>query len=481
MQKLLTSRSAVLTYKTCPYKYFLQYHYNGHGVVPERTSLDLLIGTCVHRGLQHLLEHCREHHQDGSFEEKCIDDAVEFAREIWKETLSNCSIYLNEGELDNLQFIIEEQEALFEALIRSFAVGRLKNFLDEYEVLEVEKEEVFENFSPLVTWLGKADGLLRRKRDNQLVILSIKTASSFPPVTMRNILHDMQGLSEIACVEDRLNEILKFIYSSYPERINEVEFFDAFCLANNISKQLGQYLLNCYDRKEEKIKIRMVQYEFLLKGQRKQDPYGSGFYKQDSFLLHPYKMDSFSSLSGGTLEFSQSLDYKWKVNQGRQPKGWKKINIWEDIGVKEWINLLASGNIQAEEGNPFDNVLVNGNDRLVFRDEKDIREWYISTSYQEEQNARYLQTLSDLTENIPLSYSREQVELLSKEYDLRLMQYFPKNTQSCHNFYGKDCSFVGHCHEQNISIKEGIESGIYQIRKPHHEMEEKDFREKGIL
>jgi hypothetical protein len=50
----------------------------------------------------------------------------------------------------------------------------LKSFLEEYEVLEVEKEEVFDSFSPIVTWLGKADGLLRRKSDNELIILSFK-------------------------------------------------------------------------------------------------------------------------------------------------------------------------------------------------------------------------------------------------------------------------------------------------------------------
>ena len=171
-EPMFTSRTAILSYKTCAYKRFLQYHLEGAGFVGGLISLDLLVGTVVHRGLQHLLEHCRKHKEDESLTEACIDEAVEKAREVWKDTLSNQGLYLHSGEEDRLDWIIPEQESLWEGLIRAFAIRRLPDILEEYEILEVEHEEVSTEFSQIVTLLGKADGLFLRKKDNALIILS---------------------------------------------------------------------------------------------------------------------------------------------------------------------------------------------------------------------------------------------------------------------------------------------------------------------
>jgi hypothetical protein len=70
--------------------------------------------------------------------------------------------------------------------------------------------------------------------------------------------------------------------------------------------------------------------------------------------------------------------------------------------------------------------------------------------------------------------------LVSLDRQLLINEYFPKNTQSCHNFYGGDCTFVDVCHS-NQTIEEGLENGFFSSRIPHHELEEKDFKEKGKL
>lgn len=505
ISKNYTSRSAVLTMKVCPYKRFLQYELEGSGYTIEKISLDLLIGTCVHRGLQHLLEHCRLEHPDGSFEEACIDQAVAEAYKVWQNTLSNHQLWLHSGEEDRLDWIIAEQECLFEGLIRAFVARRLPAFLEEYEILEVEHEEVYEDFTPAqkcpscegigyhstkeenikcekcngkglihsIIFLGKADGLLRRKIDNKLVILSIKTASQYADVTTRDILHDMQGVSEWAIVADRINkawnywELLDTKATNtdiiYPD--NELEFLVKYDWFKNF---------------QTKPEIFAVQYEYLLKGQRKQDPYGSGIYKQNSFLCHPYKLDAIQQIFIGSNVGSviNPAEYKWKTGKGKQPKGWEKADVWNDIGIRNWINMLATGQVQAEEGQAFDEILITPD--LVVRDANEIKEWLVSTRFQEENIVKGLNIIKGLEtlrvkalENTP-----NIANYVNNNYDQQIQEaiwcYFPKNTLSCHNYYGKDCPYVIHCHELS-SLEDLIASGYLIPRESHHELEREEL------
>lgn len=515
-----TSRSAVLTAFTCKYKRYLQYHYNNYGIVSSNQSLDLLIGTTVHRGLQHLLEHCRNHRPDEQLTIDCINEAVEKAREIWEEALSLGGLNLHSGEEERLDEIIAEQECLWEGLIRAFAIRRLPEILEEYTILEVEKEEIFEDFTieicnlcqgegsihkslakdyifnttgteakevgfnisntvlvvcpkcegsgkinPVI-FLGKADGLFLRKSDNKIIQLSIKTASMFPEVTERNIQHDMQGVSEQVCTNARLkrvwNSINKFKQAPFNDK-GQLEIQAA------LDEQYGwfDYFTTCPE-------VYAVQYEFLIKGQRKQDPYNSGIYKQQSFLCHPYKQDSIMNLMGGSIGFTPT-NYKWKPSKGKLPKGWEKININEDIGIQNWVEMLAMGKIQPEEGDPLQTILISPG--LIIRLPEEIEEWKISTAFGEEEIARYLDEIETLETYL------NSVNITDKfKIDLEhlIWQYFPKNTQSCHNYYGRDCQYVVHCHEM-ANLDTLLGSGLMQIRRPHHDLEEKSFKEKGFI
>lgn len=469
-KKHFTSRSAVLCTKVCDYKRYIQYELNGSGYSTESISLDLLIGICCHRGLQHLLEHCRVEHPDGNFEEACVDEAVEKAYEIWRDTLSKHQLQLKSStENDRLSWILVEQECLFEGLIRAFAIRRLPFMLEEYEILEVEHEEIYEDFSPIVTFLGKADGLLRRKLDGKLVILSIKTASQYADVTTRDILHDMQGVSEWVIVQDRLNKayerLLKIKNKSHITSEEEAIFIENY--------------LWLVDNKPE---IFAVQYEYLLKGQRREDPYKSGIYKQNSFLCHPLKFDAPMQIMIGSNfgTVTNPDEYKWKSPKGRLPKGWEKIDIWNDIGIKAWVNMLALGNIQPEEGHPFDvqlddNGHVSGGllytPDLVVRDPKEIAEWKVSTRFQEEEIVKHLEEINHYLEN-DLAGINDEVELQERQEIVKqlIWKYFPKNTLSCHDFYGKDCQYVKHCHEFQ-TLEELIQCGFLIRRESHHELE----------
>jgi len=458
--KSFISRSAVLEHFTCPYKHYLTYWAAGTGFHPTKQSLDLLIGSVVHRGLQHLFEHCRLHKDDEVLTNACIDEAVGKADELWKKELGKKSLALKSSEEYNrLDWILGEQECLWEGLIRAFGIYKLPAILDEMEILEVEKEEVFSDFSPLVTFLGKADGLFRRKRDVAIIVLSIKTASEFADVTSRNILHDMQGVSETFLVQERLERAWKKFNELSTEGITlsekDVEF------VNRYWWMVGY---------ESPPKVYAVQYEFLIKGQRKQEPYKSGIYQQQNFLCHPYKMDSVRQIFIGSQRKSSinPAQYKWNWGAGKQPKGWEKTDIWNDIGINAWITMLSTGQVQAECGNPFEKILHTPD--LIVRSEGELKEWLVSTRHL----ADNIRMKVDLLKSA-MEYG-ESEEVLEE----MIWKFFPKNTQSCHDYYGHDCQFVSHCHERE-EFEDLVNAGVFIPRIPHHDLERETLVKEGLI
>lgn len=488
---MFTSRSAILTYKTCHYKRFLQYHVLGTGLVPSLASLDLLNGSCVHRGLQHLLEHCRTEHPNGDFEEACIDAAVEAAREeVWKPTLLGGGILLkNSAEYDRIDWIIAEQECLWEGLIRAFAIYKLPGILEEYEILEVEHEEISTKFSDKVIFLGKADGLFLGRAGTtnagKLVILSIKTTSEYADVTTRDILHDMQGVSEWFLVEERFSK-------AYPKFREMVEYgMDFLGLSlEDYSEENQKFLLKYKWMNEfkEQPKVFAVQYEYLVKGKNAQEPYKSGIFKQQSFLCHPLMFDNSApqvnwGFSGATVTVNPNK-FKWKIKSGNPGKGWSKCDIWNEMGIKNWINMLATGEVQPEEGHPFAAILVTPD--LIVRDEREINEWLISTRYQEEKIREQLEEIRILQIELEEHQGANLIEdghleiISAKELEIqtRIFQYFDKDTQQCHDYYGKDCIFVKHCHE--LDTIEALRDGGYLIPRISHHADERLYQiEKG--
>lgn len=485
-EKFLIHRSAILTYKACPYKYFLEYALGGHGVVSFAMPQHLLIGIAIHRGLQHLLEHCRVEHPDGDFSEKCIDDAVDFAHKVFVEVIEKREIELKKKwngssyDVEDLNYTIKEIYNLIEALIRAYAVYRLRNFLEEYEVLEVEKEEVFDSFSDIVTWLGKADGLLRRKKDNELVILSFKTASEFGNSNMFNIRIDMQGCSEIIAVEDRLNKHYKI-------------FYEAFVKANAYVQEVGDELHNYFHWKIRQtigfvpIQVFANQYEYLVKGKHRADSSEPLKYKYQTHLLHAVKSDSAAVAQlGSGLRFgaSGSIEYEWVIPQGKLPKGKKKFDVADDVGVKVWVDMLARGEVQPEKGDALEGVIIAGEERLAKRSLEQLKEWRISTQFEAEEIAERVRTLNDLKLRAAFPENESSTrDMLLEIYETKLKQFFRRDgmdSQLCYAYYGDKCPFTEHCHK-GVMIEDGLESGMWIVREPHHELEVERFKEKGFL
>lgn len=499
-EKFLIHRSAILSYKACPMKYYLEYAWGGHGVSHHRIEQHLLIGICIHRGLQHLLEHCRVEHPDGSFEEKCIDDAIMWAHKVFTEIISKRELALkksfdktmNSWIEEDLNYTVKEIYALIEVLIRVYASYRLPSLLDEYEILEVEKEEVFDDFSEIVTWLGKADGLLRRKSDNALIVLSFKTASDFSKSTMSNILIDMQGCSEIVAIEERLNRIKHKLKSDSYQIVKDAGDTTYVFDNESITKGLFDYIVCTHPNR--RIEVFANQYEYLVKGKHRADSTSPTFYKYQTHLLHPIKSGGGAAMQlGSGLKFGSGIylgqsEYEWVIPQGKLPAGKHKINIVDDIGIKAWVDMLARLEVQPEKGHPFESVVYAGEERLAARTQEQLKEWRISTQFEAEEIAGYLAVLNNIAGKIDAceELNTPNIEYLNDLKELaqvKLLQFFSrdgKDAQLCYDYYGGSCPFTSHCHE-SVSIEDGLESGLYIMRIPHHQLEVERFIKKGWL
>jgi len=467
--KRFTSRTAALTAQTCLRKRYLSNHYGGHGLSPEAIDMNLETGTAVHRGLQHLFEHCRIHHQDGMFEEQCINEAVDFAIKLFRDDISKHSISLKEGETNFISFVIAEHECLIEGLIRCFSLKRLPSLLEEYEVIEVENDIIYPEFSESIIWQSKADAeFLTKDYSKGVVICSLKTASEYAENTIRNLLTDMQGNSEWMAVQAKLDRD----FDNYKAVVNCDESPDILC-----DERWHRYFEWCW-KNDQKPKVYAVQYEHLITGSWK-DYDKSGLRKRQNFLVHPYKYEeqtTFNIFSQTTTQFIATPDhYKWKVNAGRQPKGWSKINIWEDMGIKNWVEMLASGLVQTENGNPLDELIITSD--LIFRDRNDgaqLKEWLISTRYQEEEEI--FKNLEIMEQHAEFARKTGKWE----QYEIALMKLFRKETQRCWDYYGKDCQFTKVCHE-GFNLGDLIAGNVYVNRTPHHVPEKLYHIERGFI
>lgn len=321
----LTDRTRTLEMQRCPRARLIGYELDG-GWQPPSIALPLVTGSAVHAGVGALLL--------GTPTNQAVAVALhEFQRELEGRDFSAIPP-------EEQAYAVEEQRALSEALVRVYAACQLKRLLGEFEVVDVEKEIVMP-LGPDLGWMARADAILRRKADGDLYVYSLKTASEYNARKEEENRLDMQGVSELAAVEHLTGE-----------------------------------------------RVMGVKMEFLVKGRRNE----ATAWRQDSGLVRPWRRVGQFATEWAWQGTYPCADPQTCAYHSKRPsanpyhnlstkEGWERVNVWEHMPVGEWIDMLASGQVQPEAGDPLDRLVITP--VPYYRNAEDVLRWKRQTTAQE--------------------------------------------------------------------------------------------------
>jgi hypothetical protein len=470
--RIYTDRSRTLEFQRCPRARYLQYEHRGRGIVPARLNVPLTVGTWVHVGLGNLLTQSMQTPTLGEFNLEAgtmatsvtvdVDLAVKEALAGYDEQVSSRGLNL-EANAD-LNYVYSEQRALIEAMIRAYALRQLPRLLEEYMVLEVEREDEFPlgivastgdqpfDYDPhTLHWMSRADGLLLHRRDGDLYVLSYKTAANWDARKESENNHDMQGLSEVVAVEKRLVRIWERmrVVRDYANRLGVP--FDRF---------VGMHpaLVDLLSRPEPP-KVQGVKMEFLLKGERRRDKY------TDRWLQYSPLVRAWRQRGITPDDDKYSWRYEWEEideNTGltrtrRLGKGWEPFYAWElEGGVKEWVAKLARNEVQPEAGDCLEGQFVLP--IPYFRHADDMARWQRQVRWQETENARASIQIRQTIEKHGFAAAEELLD-----------QAYPQHTRACD--WPVRCAYQEICFGSPDVLEGALESGMFVWRQPHHEPE----------
>lgn len=393
-----TSRTAITTYQACPRKRFFQFHYNTTGIEPRRQAVPLVWGQGLHVGVASLLQG----HEP--------DDAVGHALLAYADQCAERDFDID--DLESQSFVYREGQALIEGFIRAWAIERLPDFLGTYEVLEVEKEGLWQrwaggecatcngtggeseldNACPDCDGLGehivdlayRPDALLRKKNTGGLYIFNLKSSYAWTERELKSSRYNVQGLSEMAAIEQRLGE-----------------------------------------------KVAGIQDEIFIKGSRQKQK--DDTYIQATFLVHPW-------LKSGII--SEDDEWAWQYyfeKNGRRSSlgnSYSRVNVWEHMSMKEWIEMLADRRVQ--DSNGLSELFVTPVPHE--RNAAELSEWLVQAQHQERRIEQQLRVLNAET----------------------LDEFFPMYRHSCFN-YQRTCPYAAICHDRLSP-----DCGLYVPRVDHH-------------
>lgn len=411
-----TSRSAVITHQRCPRRRYFGYHYEGLGIVKQKLAAPLATGGYTHVGLASLLK-------GSSVEEACGLAVSKYTEELG---IRGLDLEANEDQA----MVAAEQVALTEAFIHLAHRRVIPQLLEEYDLLDVEREEwfvLYEDQRMCLILEARCDGLLREKSSypqrpaeqagaidypqGDLYVLSWKTLASWDRRTRKEAKTDMQGLSEAYAVELRVGEPV-----------------------------LGAKMVH------------------FLKGKRKEWPEDSGRYIQGSPFVHAWM-----NATGPTPQFAWT--YFWSspddVNEWGRPvnhrlgKGWKHCFIPDVMPIAEWIQMLDEGQVQREiEQDALAKQFISPMPEP--RSPQQKQRWLRQIETQEIAICSYIEQLETGVAS-ETSYVEENTT------EAMLDSFFPQYSHSCN--YPTECTFWHLCH---TSEEVANPESLYQIRQPHH-------------
>ena len=476
MTTFYTSRSAIIEYQRCPRARYLGYEWSGTGLAKVRATIPLATGSWTHAGLASMLLDVQAGWQVD------VDKAVQVALTGYQEELAARGLDIELGE--DGAYVAEEQLALVEGMLRAYAAKGLGELVEKYEVLEVEREDVWTGFSK---WTGptthlvedeevythvepdghqvdlqaRADGLLRERSTGDLYLLSFKTAAGWDARRDGDARHDVQGLSEAAVTERRLVEEWAALHDA-GAAYSGTDHTQSTRLSGHLKAKLNatndptlRYLADLPDPP----RIMGIQMVFLIKGRREQ-AYEGGPYLTQSSLIRGWQRE-------GVTDREYAWRYKWEgpdtwPDTGRLKghtlgKGWSKFDAWTaNGGVKAWVEMLSRGLVQPEIGmDPLDATYHMP--LPYFRQDRDLTSWVRQAQAQE----RRVMQDSVLVEQVRKDDAPALPELLDN--------LFPQYRRSCD--YPSKCAYQEICFGDESMLVSPMSTGLYQIRVPHHDAE----------
>jgi len=316
---VLTSRSAIETFQRCPRKRFLEYHYDGRGIVPAVSYAPFSVGSAVHHGIELMLRG------------QSVDTAVTEALAGFPEEFPG--------------YQPGEQRALAEALIRVADIVIVPWINREYEILSIEQEELFV-LEPGIELMGRCDLVVVNKQDRGISIINFKTTSNHPTSDGRAesaIYHTLQGVTESMIVSQRLREEhykLRQAIDSLAAAANNIKGVSVIRSAHGYVDKLMEHLMKAYDAFSTQVKS--VRFVFLIKG--------SSRWQYDEEGNRKFRI-TYSPLIRAYMNSSGEYAHTFNLPDGKRlGRDWRPVNVWDTIGVQKWISMLANGEVQPELG-----------------------------------------------------------------------------------------------------------------------------------
>jgi len=543
--RVYVDRSRYESAQRCLRARFYGYHQNGMGIQSSRMPLPLAVGSSVHKGLASLLESAQHTYylhgvggvlnQLGQAELEIHEEAAiavalaDFAQYQHAldapdaEQASFASLGPTQGSVPGLdsvsemgfaianerrnefdEYLFREQSALVEALVRAYARRRLRPLLEQFEVLEVEREGEWElsrfNVHPegikddpfrILMFMSRPDALLRDRESNQLYLLSYKTTGAWDLRKARDAEHDMQGMSEGIEIERRLAEWWERIHNRPRlELEGGAEGIDFTDLPERDREGCYGAMFRYLSALDAPPRILAVRYEYLLKGERWKDKelsarFGVEMRSQKSHLIRAYEAVSVPMRGSAGYNIG---DVAWSWDYIREDgktgslawQNWKSRPVWEVVySVKQWINALddAAETMSGEDTtmgmpprllgykcdaqavgltvqHPLDVVFVPP--ITCYRNSDDLRDMVDQMESQERRIAEGVAAVNSATDE------GERRHLLNI--------HFPQTRRACE--YPTTCSYSRVCYGSDDVKRDPLASGLYKIRKANHPQEQ---------
>ena len=493
-----TDRSRTQLYQRCHRARWWENEYQRRGIVPKRLSLHLIVGSAFHAGAAYLLREAGMQQDTGAdLEDRAVNaalrefdslstDGIESDFESEAMALATLGVTttdtvpesafqpVHQAEsafptgLEGAQsYLRAEMRALTEALVRVFARRGLSRLLEQYIVLEVEREGKWlmaEDATIRLWWMSRLDALLVDRVTNQLVIQSFKTAGDLDVRRLRDAERDMQGLSEVPDIEMRLGQWWQELHQADRKSVRS---FDIACMFVNHELIMRDYL----QAQHSAPRVDAIRYEYLLKGRRDKNAnlsarMGCQMRVQNTPLLRAwFPKGQLLTASDAAGQIKHSFAWTNELGESKRlyAKNYEQKPVWEVMPIREWIDMLDSGRVQPEAREP--GTLDKPQDVLgeslatpviVYRQDDEFRDWYEQVEAQERAVVYAAQTV------------HEQAGDPARQRSL-LNVLFPQNRNACS--YPGDCSFARICYGSEQMRADPLGSGHYRVRTPNHPVE----------